>query len=268
MLCEVLPGVKPEPVEQLVGNAHADSSGYAHARRSCETACPDRLTRTARRADLSSSREALVDTVGIAAPAALGAASRAHWRPPVRLGRASGPEGGADALGDADGEPRVRLGRDLRGARAVAPGGDPVRLPGRVRGQHLLVRAHAPLPAVPPEPALDEPPAAVRAAVEPRRLRDVVGRRALGVHLAARSAAVRRRAAGGAVVRRRSWRWSPFRSRSTRPWPRAPRTIPERRRARVLRRSTSWASPPPRTCSSSTSCARVSASRRSRSACC
>ena len=48
--------------------------------------------------------------------------------------------------------------------------------------------------AVPRQPAPDEPAAAVRAAVEPRRLRERLGGLPVGLHVAARSAADRRRA--------------------------------------------------------------------------
>src|SRR5437764_4028939 len=131
---------------------------------------------------------------------ATGSLAGGAWRLAVGLGGASGPQGGLGVVLNLDGEPGVRLGRDVRGAWPVGVGRDSVRLSARFGGEHLHVRADAPLPAVPKHPAVDEPGLAVRPAVEPGRFPEFVGGVPVGIYVAAGSVVVRGGPAGSSVV--------------------------------------------------------------------
>lgn len=109
-------------------------------------------------------------------------------------------KGGLGVVLGADGGTVVRLGRQLRGARAVGLGLDPARLPGRYCGQPLHVRANAPLRPVPREPTGASAGVAVRAAVEPGRLRELVRCVSVGDHLADGGARLRGSPSGRPVV--------------------------------------------------------------------
>src|SRR5687768_15703582 len=102
--------------------------------------------------DLSSCREGPAESLHVAADACVVAATGSNRSPALGYGRAAGSQGGAGAVVGSDGEPVVHLGGNLRSARPVAVGGNPIRLSARVRRQHLHIRAHAPFSAVPAEP--------------------------------------------------------------------------------------------------------------------
>src|SRR5205807_2954384 len=130
----------------------------------------------------------------------LAAAAGGGRRLAVGLGGATGSQGGPGPVLHADDESCNRVGCDVRRARSVGVGRDSAGLSDRLGGQHLHVRADAALPAVPKEPIVDEPAAALRSAVEPGWLCELVGGVSLGGHVALARAAARGRASGGAVV--------------------------------------------------------------------
>jgi hypothetical protein len=137
---------------------------------------------------------------GPAASSRPAAAVRRGRRAAVGLGGDEASQVGAGPVVEPDGPAGLCVGRDLRGAWVVAVGGDPLRLPARLGGQHLLVCARVPLPPVPGEPAGDEARAAVRPAMEPGWLSPLGGGRAVGSDLPRGRPALCRRAPGGAVV--------------------------------------------------------------------
>src|SRR5213592_3204471 len=130
----------------------------------------------------------------------------------VGLGGASGSQDGPGPVLDADGQPLVRMGRDLRRARPLGFGSDSARLSGGLGGEHLHIRPDTPLPVVPTQPAVDEPAAALRAPVEPRPRRCGRSRR----RWARCCSWGRGRRSRGSLL---SSGWSRRRPRSIPPWP-------------------------------------------------
>jgi len=118
------------------------------------------------------------------------------------FGGASDSQSGLGVVLDVDGEPVVRVGGDVCGAWPVGVGRDSARLSARVGGEHLHVRADAPVHVVPTQSALDEPRPAVRPAVEPGWLWGLVGGVPVGVYVSAGGVVVRRGMAVGFLVRR------------------------------------------------------------------
>src|SRR5262249_31379139 len=98
---------------------------------------------------LSSFRGATRTCLEVVAGSGLVAASGRARRGAFGLRGASTSQDGPDAVVNDDGEPGVRVGRDLCRAWFVGVGGDSVRLSARHRAQHLDVCADSALPAVP-----------------------------------------------------------------------------------------------------------------------
>src|SRR5437764_880481 len=183
---------------------------------------------------LCSRRERATGSVDLGAASRLAEAVCGDRYVVFGFGGASDSHGGLGVVLDVDGEPVVRVGGDVCGAWPVGVGGDSARLSARVGGEHLHVRADAPVHAVPAQSALDEPGPAVRPGVEPGWLWELVGGVPVGVYISAGGVVVRRGTAGGFVVRlvRRPSRGD--RGDRSRPGCRSA-LYPQRRRDRLLR---------------------------------